>query len=251
MSSSVQYTNKNLLSNTTGVGNSFTTSSGSTVSTMSNFGVQGYLNGSVSVTTGLEFAQTSGTSSLVTISNQSSRTGQLSGTPANFSPVNHDYDVIYLWLNPVVNFTLNANNSGPVVWNGYGFDANFGPSLDIYPVYVGQLNGHFGPLNQSAQNVLARSWASNQTYPSGQGPGITAADYGDILAYDPFSNPNYAFQLSGNSSPATTTDGRFSISSPTGGAATAFSYSQAAPGTNPISQSFSKFLLLVIHTRSE
>ena len=139
--------------------------------------------------------QTSNSSTTVTTSKTSGVTFQTSGTP-NCAPVNHDYDTIWLWLNPLTIYSVNPS-TGAVQWNGYGYD-NHDPSgnggRDIFPVQVGYLNGDFQD-DPSVDTVLARGWVTqyeNLTWPAGQGPGLTSADKANILAADPFTNPSYS-----------------------------------------------------------
>jgi hypothetical protein len=61
------------------------------------------------------------------------------GTMNYDAPVNHDYDVIWIWLNPAVIFTVYSN--GAVVWNGYGYDTTDQPGMDIVGIQLGALNG--------------------------------------------------------------------------------------------------------------
>jgi len=169
---------------------------------------------------------------------QSSLSTQTHGTPNQYSPVDHNYDIIWLWLNPVSIFTFDSQNNSQVYWNGYGFDMADQPAMEIYPMYVGYLNGAFGPITQQDANRLARSWATNQTFPSGQGPGLTTTDYQTILQADPFTNSSYTFSLAPGVSPITSADGRFTLSGGVNNSAQSFLYVQPAPGQSPITQSY-------------
>ena len=183
---------------------------------------------------------TSNSSKTVTTSKQTSLTLKTPGIPNVYSPVNHDYDIIWLWLNPVVFLTTPVSNSGctvstpcPVVWNGYGFDYT-DPlhEIDVWPVYVGYLNGDFGPLDAQDAGVFARSWVTTQTFASGQGPGITSADYPNILNADPFAkNRAYVVTLQSGTIPLTTTDGRFTQAGVNGVAPQTIPYNQAPPNS--------------------
>jgi hypothetical protein len=92
--------------------------------------------------------------------------------------------------------------------------------VDVWPIYVGYLNGDFGPLDAQDAGARARSWANTQTFGPGQGQGITSADFPNILKADPFANnpydanSGYVLTLAPGTSPATSTDGRFTASSP-------------------------------------
>jgi len=151
--------------------------------------------------------------------------------PSSALGVDHDYDVIWLWLNPTLLF---AAGPGPndLQWNGYGFDPNDINEMDKYPVVVGWLNGHI-PMPADVATVLARNWASTQTWPAGQGPGLNAADFATILAADPFSNSAYTVTVPAGSH--TSSDGRFTLT-----ANSNVVYQPAAVGGQPISQSYSE-----------
>jgi hypothetical protein len=154
------------------------------------------------------------------------------GTGSAFSPVDSDYDTIWLWLNPVVLLTYTPATSKTVAgiqWSGYGFDTT-DPSgetqPDVYPVQVGWLNGHFGN-SPSIDAILARSWVSpGMTWPSGDGPGLNSTDIANIIAADPLTNPDYTLL---NSFPSTTSDGRFTIMEGSN-SPNPIPYTQAGPG---------------------
>jgi hypothetical protein len=183
---------------------------------------------------------TSNSAKTVTTSKQTSLTLKTPGIPNVYSPVNHDYDIVWLWLNPVVFLTTPQSNTGctvqapcNIVWNGYGFDYN-DPlhEIDVWPVYVGYLNGDFGPLDPQDADAFSRSWVTTQTFAAGQGPGITSADYPNILNADPFAkNPAYVVTLQSGTSPLTTTDGRFTQAGVNGVAPQTIPYKQAPPNS--------------------
>ncbi len=231
----VSYQDTNFVGNTTVDGsidtNEFTESV--TVTSTAGGSLFGFQDGAqVSGTQSFAFTNVSNSSNTVTLSKQTSTVLKTPGVPNVYSPVDHDYDIIWLWLNPVVLYTVpttNTDSSGSIVWNGYGYDYN-DPlhEIDVWPVYAGTLNGDFGtsfdcggvqqPIDCQDAGVLARSWATTQNFAPGQGPGLTTADYATILGADPFAynpydqNSGYVLSLESGSSPQTTTDGRFSIS---------------------------------------
>jgi uncharacterized membrane protein len=179
---------------------------------------------------------TSNSSNTITTSKQTALTVQTPGVPTPYSPVDHDYDIIWLWLNPVVTFSVpgtNTSSAGTITWTGYGYDYN-DPlhEIDVWPIYVGYLNGDFGPLDPQDANALARTWVTTQTFAPGQGPGITSADYPNILGADPFAkNPGYLVTLASGTNPPTTTDGRFTQAGVNGVAPQTIPYKQAPPGS--------------------
>jgi hypothetical protein len=204
----VSYQNSTLVGNTTSTNNTFTNGTNLTVSVSSGISAWG-VTGAVTNTESTEYTQTSTASNETTISKQTTVTDITKGTGDAFHPVNHDFDTIWLWLNPLFIYTVDAY--GNLIWNGYGYDSH-DPSgsggLDVFPVLVGVLNGHFGP-DPSVQQVLSRTWVTSYepsiTWPSGEGPGLTSADIAQILQADPFTS-GYTLP---SSLPPTSSDGRF------------------------------------------
>ena len=149
-------------------------------------GIFKFLNGTQSATYSTKATQTTASSNAVTLATTTQLCYSIPGPTNDYVPNNHDYDVIWLWLNPVASLTFFENANGTVtsiVFNGYGFNAADQPEMDIYPVYVGCLNGD---LSCSLPN-LQRTWDTADNWPTGQGPGLTSADYSAILALDPFA----------------------------------------------------------------
>jgi hypothetical protein len=237
-SSFVQYTSGSTLATNKSTNESFSDGKTVTVSITGGAGIKGWASGEVTITNSNTVTQASSSSSSVTLSLASQLATKTAGTPNAYSPVNHDYDIIWLWLNPVALYTVTPSEPNALTWNGYGYDTTDQPAVDIWPVYVGYLNGDFGALDAEDAKVLARSWAAGQTWPSGQGPGLTSTDYVQILKADPFASSSYSVKLASNVSPATTTDGRYTISGGSSGTAQSFDYKQALPGDSPINQTF-------------
>lgn len=232
-SSNVTYTNATSIGNTSNISSSFQSGIGYSVSVANKIGVPGgnVASGLASFTTtsSTDYTQQSNSSTTTTINKSTSVAYKTNGTGNAFSPINSDYDTIWIWLNPEMVFSYFPATSGAAAgmqWNGYAYDPNDpsgtgGP--DIYPVQVGYLNGDFGS-NPSVNAVLARSWATNQTWATGQGPGLTSTDIATIIANDPLTNSSYNLLAS---LPSTTADGRFTqIPYPPNPVA----YTQAGPG---------------------
>jgi hypothetical protein len=215
-SSFVQYTGTTSVGNTTTINSSFSNDVGFSVSVKA--GISGWgVGGGVTGTSSTDYTQGSSSSTTTTISKLTSLAYKTAGTGNAFSPVDSDYDTIWLWLNPVVLLSYTPATSKTVagiVWNGYGYDTN-DPSgkdqPDVYPVQVGWLNGHFGN-SPSIDTILARGWVTTyeptMIWAAGTGPGLTTTDITNIIAADPLTNSGYT-EL--NSFPSTTTDGRFTI----------------------------------------
>ena len=211
--SNVTYTQSKLVGNTTTTTDSYTQGTNLTVSVTGGIGAwKPNSNGfgvKITGTESTDYSQTSGTSKSVTISKQTTVADMTTGTGSAFSPVNHDYDFIWLWLNPLMIYTVDPNNPTNLQWNGYGYDQHDLPGMDVFGVQVGWLNGHFGS-NASINAVLARKWVTTNNpgmvWPSGEGPGLTRADIANILAADPFTSGTYILP---SPLPSTSADGRF------------------------------------------
>jgi hypothetical protein len=230
-SSNVTYTSSTFVGNTTTTTGSFANDNSLTVSVTN--GIGAWTPGSngfgvkITGTDSTEYIQGSNTSSTVTISKQTSVSDTTNGTGDAFAPVNHDYDTIWLWLNPLMIYTINPNDPSFLQWNGYGYDNNDVNGMDIFGVEVGCLNGDYGPC-PSVQTVLARGWVTanepGMTWPAGEGPGLTSADIANILKADPLTSSSYVLP---SPLPSTTADGRFTqIAYPPN----PVNYTQAGPG---------------------
>jgi len=233
--SSVSYMNQNVVGNTSTITNSFTNSVNVSVSISGGGEFPGVVKGKVTETLSGGWTQKTTTSNSVTVNKTNSTTFKTPGVPNVYSPVNHDYDIIWIWLNPASIFTVpNSNTGGPIVWNGYGYDLNDPlQDIDVWPIYVGYLNGDFGPLSSQDANALSRTWVTTQTFGPGQGPGITSSDFPNILKADPFAynpydaNSGYILTLAPGTTPAASTDGRFTASSPNNATPESIPYAQA------------------------
>ncbi len=212
-SSSVTYTNSTLVGNTSTTTGSFQNDANVTISVSDDISAWTIIGGGGVKVTGTESTdviQGSNSASTVTMSKTSTVSYETKGTPT-CSPVNHDYDVIWLWLNPLVIYTVYPGTTN-VQWNGYGYDPK-DPSgtlgRDIVPIQVGYLNGHFGS-DPTITAILARSWVTTyepgMIWPAGQGPGLTSTDLTNVLAADPFTSPSYTLPTP---LPSSTGDGRF------------------------------------------
>ena len=191
--------------------------------------------GTVTATSSTEYVIGTNDSSTVTINKTKQLSDKTSGPVDAFVGVDHDYDVIWLWLNPVLPMQADPNVPHSLIWNGYGFDATDQPEMDIFPVFVGWLNGDI-PVPPDAAAVLARTWAGpGQTWNPGEGPGLTGpgtgTDFATIEQADPFwqCTPNPA------NCPATVDAARYTLT-----ANQNLVYEQAAVGGQPISQTYTQ-----------
>ncbi len=165
-------------------------------------------------------------STAVTVQQVTGLTRKYPGPTCDYCGVDHDYDQILVWLNPVELYTL--TNNGVVQANGYGYSTWDQPGVDVYPVYVCELNGDC-PMAPSTTTAFARSWASNLVWPSGEGPALTAQDMQNILQMDPYWNCTYQSPVNDTTDCAEPPDpNRY-----TQATSTSFFYRQPVPGIGP------------------
>jgi hypothetical protein len=185
--------------------------------------------GGLKVTNSDTATQTIKDTQSITLSWSTANVYKTLGTPNTFAPVNNDYDLVYLWLNPVEEFAINGST---VIWNGFGYDANDQNGMDIVAIPVGYLNGDFGPMPADITALTNRSWASGQQFASGQSAAIDSAEFAAIATYDPFSSSTYGTDYIGYNPPnSTTSDNRFTLTTCNSG--NSVSYQQPPLGQSP------------------
>lgn len=245
----VTYTNSNTISNTSSVTNTFMSSFTRTVKVTRPGGLFGFLGGTQTTTNSTTLTQQSQTSDSVTASQTTTSGLQLSGPgssnncgplASDFIGVDHDCDEIEIWINPVTLFTLtnNGQNNPVVQWNGYGFSSlDQTAPIDIVKILVGCLNGDLptgGSMCAPPLSQLRRSWAENENWPSGQGPGLTQSDLNNILAADPWGQCKPNSPIGSGACPTfSNNSGNFVLLPPqfTLSDLEDVPYSQASPGT--------------------
>jgi hypothetical protein len=190
---------------------------------------------SVSVTTSLKFGvEAAGANHSTTITSAYAQQGETQtgsswslnatggqivyGPASSAAGIDHNYDIVWIWLNPAVELTL----TGPASfnWDGYAYNAaDPANQMDVLYLYVFELkNPALIPANVASR--LARTWDV-----SGVG-GLTNADYQSILAADPFAtNPLY--------DPNMDSSGRFSSA-----VGRTFDYRPAGAGGLPVTEFF-------------
>ena len=161
------------------------------------------------------------------------------GPASDYVGIDHRYDVIWLWLNPLLNFSVPSGSGGAITWTGYSFDTDDVSEMDIYGVYLGWLTGQLSTPGPGTNDLtpLQRAWAglpsNGQSWPTGTTPALTASDFAQIAQADPFYSSSYTVTVP--TSPAgnlTTSDGRYTL---TGNQT--IDYEQPSPGGSPLSQS--------------
>ena len=203
--SNVNYTNSTMVGTSTSLSNSF--SNNTTVSTSfggktaSLFGLTP--SGGITTTASTSFTQESDTASSVALNTTNSFGIKVPGPASSAVGLSHDADVIWVWLNPAANFTINPSNTSVINWTGYSYDARDpNGEMDVIGIQVAYLDGH-ASIPANLASVLARSWAPSLA--DGSGPGLTTTDLASILTADPFASGSYTIP----SGAQTTADGRF------------------------------------------
>jgi hypothetical protein len=149
-------------------------------------GIPAIMGSSVSEDFTFGFTQSSSTGGSIAFNKSATNTIQVNG-PANSSAgVDHDFDQIILWLNPVLEIEQFGNN---VILAQGGFDPRDptgAPTgeVDTIQLFVKDIKDLIAGTFTGDPDIparLARTWA-------GSGQGITAADLATILARDPFAN---------------------------------------------------------------
>jgi hypothetical protein len=230
----VSYTNSQTLALTVTHSNTFTASTTVTTSVSNTATIPGFKAGfttSNAVTAGESVKGTN----TVTLNWSTADTIKTFGTaatgtpatnPLGFQPVDHDFDIVYVWLNPVEIFNVSGNK---ITWNGFGYDANDQNGMDIVGIALGYLNGDFGPMPPDLLASTNRTWADGQSGPS---PALTSANFAQIAAYDPFSNSAYGPNQIGWVPPTpNTADDRFSLT--TCNSSNSVDYGQLPPSQTP------------------
>ncbi len=201
--SSVKYTN------TTMMGTSTDTSGSFSVNETTSESFCGQVGGGVCGTKGLSitgtytqsFTQESDTSSSYAVNQTTSLVNQWN--PLTGPALDHGNDVIYVWVNPLLWYTVTPG--APLQWNGYSYDMNDDSNnMEVIPLRLSQL---FNPstIDSFTMGRLQRQWA--QTNTTGSSGAITNQDLLNIAALDPFSDPNYTVTMGPDYK--TTADGRF------------------------------------------
>lgn len=138
----------------------------------------GIATGGVTETSDIDYSQTSGNSSSVTVTNTTVLTDTVPGPSSSSVGVDHDDDVIWVWLNPAAGEYV-GNNTVSFAGYGYNVEDDYA-GAEIVPISVGELKNP-ALMASGLVSRLARGWDT-----TGLG-GLTAADYANILALDPFA----------------------------------------------------------------
>ena len=150
---------------------------GSTVSTTSSYKsdydvsatVSGGFIATASVTMGVDWSETQTSKAEISIKQSSTKTISVPGPDQD--GINHDFDEVYLWLNPIVN--VRVQNHTLIYSLGVDPSSADPNSLDVTYLYAGELKNPALIKDDRAVRLAAR--------------GFTADDYKTILTVDPFA----------------------------------------------------------------
>src|SRR5262249_767292 len=155
----VDYTSSTQLGTSTSMQNTFTDTQ--TLTTTETGGITiGIVGGSVSATQTHSFTQTGQTNNTVSVNKMANAQLKVLVPAAPANGLNHDFDVILVWLNPVVNFNLNSiTGLGSMQVTGLSFDpADPVNDMDVVALYAGWLKNP-SSMPPEVADALDRAWA--------------------------------------------------------------------------------------------
>jgi len=231
--SNVNYTNSTMLGTATSVSSSFQNSDtfsvtvgGGLFTTNNLFGIGP--DGKITNTVSSSFTEEEDSNSSVTINTTTTHGTTVKGPLSDAAGLNHDADVIWVWLNPVMSFTTPTPQS--LNFTGFLFDTRDPVGeMDVFPIQVQYLNGH-STIPQNIRDVLNRTWAP--LLDDGSSPALNNADFAQILKADPLADPAYVVNVPAGKN--CTADARFCRT-----ANQNLTYSPPPPGLPPVTQTFS------------
>lgn len=145
--STVSYGKNTVVGNSTSVTSSFSSTVGESVAISESGGIPGFLSAKITTTESESYTEEQDSSSSIAVNQTTSNSTGLSGYSDPVNGINHDYDYIFVWLNPIVTFTISsASGKTQVQWTGYGYDLDDTPAypdMDVLGVQLGCLNGDF------------------------------------------------------------------------------------------------------------
>lgn len=202
--STVNYAGSSLRGTSISTAQSFTNASSISTSGDAGFDLFGIVTGTGTGTASASYTSESDSSSSLTVQTTTTDGDTISGPQSSAAGVDHDADIVWLWLNPQIPYTVvgTTGAANSILQGNYQNNpADPVGEMDIVAMPVIWLkNPSLIPSDVLA--VLARSWDT-----SGVG-GLTTADYATILAqdplaanssYDPNSDSNHRYDLQGGS----------------------------------------------------
>jgi hypothetical protein len=221
--------------------NSISSSSGVTVTDTltGGFKIKGVLNGTVTSTEAESWSQAESSSSSISVVQTSSTTVTAPGPLSSTLGVDHDFDTIYVWVNPEV-FVV----AGQSVVNvgGYGWDDRdpYG-TMDVIPLTVGELKGTQAITDPNVTTRMNRAWDSLGALTSTDIQAILKADpFVDNPSFNPASDPTHRYELPESGTPPAPVDLVMNfVPAPVGGQAQPEQYNSTYTNTSTTGQTAS------------
>jgi hypothetical protein len=181
----------------------------------------GILNSGYTNTYTAGWEQMTSSTNTITVMEQYATGLVVPGPASSTLGVDHDYDTVYVWLNPAVNLVIYPNGGG-VTFLGYSWDARDTiTGMDVIPLTVGQLRGTQHITDPAELTRLKRTWDPNLG-------ALTSADFLAIAASDPFyATPGF--------NPNTDTSHRYELPN---GSDLIFNYVPVPVGGQPTGQTY-------------
>ena len=216
----VNYTNSTQIGSSHSIVSDSSTTTTQTQSSTSGFNLFGfgYSNTSTTSDSWTSAWQNSSSESLQTTTGNGI---QVPGPNSSALGIVHDYDLIIVWLDPILKTTLmppvttGGVTTYPIQWSGFMFNScdlsateypvNFmqlidgcdpysfpGPDIVLLPVYCLK-NPYYNPASNGCAQYLSHTsrfwdldpWGLDSVTKAPLGPGLTIQDYADILQADP------------------------------------------------------------------
>jgi hypothetical protein len=216
--SSTNYNNSTLRGASTSNAGTWTSGTSNSVSLTTGLNFVGLAKGTLTGTYSNSYEQETDASSSIAIQTTTTSTDIVLGPASSTVGVDHDFDIVWVWLNPMATVVVGP---GKVVFTGYSFNgADDANEMEVVPLYVSWLKSP-STIPANVATRLARQWDT-----SGVG-GLTTADYASILAADPYSVATY--------NPNTDAWHRFDLQ---GGQT--FSYAPPPAGGQPITEQYTE-----------
>jgi hypothetical protein len=189
------------------------------------FDLFGILSGNSTQTFSAGWKQEQDSSNSLSVVNQSSTQLTVPGPLSSGLGVDHDYDQVYVWLNPAVFLEIFSN---VVTVGGDGWDERDTINgMDVVTLTIGQLRGTQPISDPALQARLNRTWDSSLG-------ALTSTEFLAIANADPFAaNPSF--------NPNTDTSHRYELpesGSPPMPVDLIFNYIPEPPGGQPTGQTY-------------
>ncbi len=178
------------------------------------------------------WTQTNDSTTSVAITSSQQLTTSIQG-PTATDGLNHDYDVIWVWLNPVVGV---AASSTFLSTSNFGYNSLDSLGMDVMPLTVGELKQLAAGISPSAiPSLVGSAGRLARTWNTGTGA-LQPSNYSAILKSDPFAQ-NSAFNPAASS-------GRYDavgvtvnyVPAPQGGSQICQTYSVSSTSTSTVGQ---------------